>query len=197
MIKFNRVIFILIVLLSLLGLYVSIILTVDKIELAANPDLLLSCSINEVLDCATVMKTDQASLLGFPNSLLGIAGYGLILGFAGTSLFYKKQNKNLIKLALLGTFGAFLFSYWMLYQSSFVIGVLCPLCLLSCLASTNIFFGLIAITLRQYDKLGKFNLNWEKDSSKIIINYVCLVFFWHVLVFGMIYYKYGSMLFKW
>jgi uncharacterized membrane protein len=39
-----------------------------------------------------------------------------------------------------GNFGALVFSYWLFYQSSFVIGALCPWCMLLMFSTTFQFF---------------------------------------------------------
>ncbi|PJE19839.1 MAG: hypothetical protein CK431_30220, partial [Mycobacterium sp.] len=59
---------------GVIGLLSSITLTVEKIELLRNPSYVPTCNINPIVSCGSVMVTKQASLLGFPNPLLGIAG---------------------------------------------------------------------------------------------------------------------------
>ena len=57
---------------SLLGIVASLVLSIDAIELAKDPTADLSCNINSVISCGTVGASWQASLLGFPNALLGL-----------------------------------------------------------------------------------------------------------------------------
>ena len=38
-----------------------------------------SCSINPVLSCGSVMVTPQASAFGFPNPLIGIVAFTVVL----------------------------------------------------------------------------------------------------------------------
>ncbi|MDY6999547.1 MAG: vitamin K epoxide reductase family protein, partial [Actinomycetota bacterium] len=64
---------------GVLGLAASLTLTVEKIELLINPDYVPTCSINPVLSCGSVMITPQASLFGFPNPLIGIVSFSVVL----------------------------------------------------------------------------------------------------------------------
>ena len=64
---------------SLMGILCSFLITIEKINLIANPSYIPSCNINPFISCGSVMKTPQASLFGFPNSLLGILGFSIML----------------------------------------------------------------------------------------------------------------------
>lgn len=58
-----------------LGLLASFVITVDKFRLLEDPGFQPSCSIDSVLSCTNVMSSPQASVFGFANPLLGLAGY--------------------------------------------------------------------------------------------------------------------------
>ena len=42
-------------------------LTIERLNVASNPDAVLSCDVSPFISCKSVMLTEQASLLGFPN----------------------------------------------------------------------------------------------------------------------------------
>src|SRR6478752_6660924 len=63
---------------GLVGLVASFVLTVEKFSLATDSNYIPSCSINPVLNCGSVMSTEQASVFGFPNSLLGVVGFSVV-----------------------------------------------------------------------------------------------------------------------
>jgi hypothetical protein len=50
----------------------ALALTIERLHVAANPDAVLSCDISPFISCKSVMLTEQAALLGFPNSLIRI-----------------------------------------------------------------------------------------------------------------------------
>lgn len=121
------------------GLLCSLILSVEKIHLLENPDQTLSCSINALLNCATVMNTPEASLLGFPNSFIGMMAYAAILAVAVAELLGTRHTKPFMLLFQLGVAVEILFAYWLFFDSVYIIQVLCPLCLFVTFSSTMIF----------------------------------------------------------
>ncbi|GGI94740.1 hypothetical protein GCM10010121_001400 [Streptomyces brasiliensis] len=67
-----------------LGSLASFVITVDKFELLVNPRFSPSCNLSPVLSCSNVMLSDQASVFGFPNPLIGLLAYPVVVaaGFA-------------------------------------------------------------------------------------------------------------------
>ena len=64
---------------GLIGLVAAFVLLVEKIALLTDPTYVPSCSINPVLSCGSIMSTDQAEVFGFPNPILGVAGFTALL----------------------------------------------------------------------------------------------------------------------
>ena len=64
---------------GVVGLAAALTLTIEKIEILINPDYVPSCSINPVLSCGSVMITPQASAFGFPNPLIGIVAFTVVV----------------------------------------------------------------------------------------------------------------------
>jgi uncharacterized membrane protein len=124
---------------SLLATLAAFVLSVEKIHLLQHPDAQLSCSLNAVVNCASVMKTPQASVFGFPNSYLGLMFFPIVAAFAVMGLL-RTQFPRLVVLKLEILSGlALIFSYWLFFQSVYVIQILCPWCLLVTLSTTIIF----------------------------------------------------------
>ncbi len=124
---------------SLLALLASFVLSIEKIHLLEHPSDPLSCSLNAVLNCASVMKMPQASVFGFPNSYLGLMFFPIAAAFAVIGLLGTKFPRLVIlKLEFLSGL-ALIFSYWLFLQSVYVIQILCPWCLLVTLATTIVF----------------------------------------------------------
>ncbi|HNC15899.1 MAG TPA: vitamin K epoxide reductase family protein, partial [Solirubrobacterales bacterium] len=63
---------------SIVAFAAAAVLMVEKIILLGDPTYVPTCSINPVLSCGSIMKSDQAEAFGFPNPLLGLAGFGLM-----------------------------------------------------------------------------------------------------------------------
>jgi len=69
-----------------IGLLASVTLTVEKIRLLTDAAYVPSCNLNPVLSCGPVMATPQASVLGFPNPLMGIVPFTVLVVWAATML---------------------------------------------------------------------------------------------------------------
>jgi len=114
---------------GVVGLAAALTLTVEKIEILINPDYVPSCSINPVLSCGSVMITPQASAFGFPNPLIGIVAFSVVvvtgvLALAGVSL----PRWYWVGLGT-GTLLGVVFIHWLIFQSLYRIGALCPYCM--------------------------------------------------------------------
>ncbi|PWK65104.1 putative membrane protein [Streptomyces sp. CG 926] len=112
-----------------LGLLAAFTLTVEKIALLKDPSYKPSCSINPVLSCGSVMTTPQAEAFGFPNPLMGIAGFAVVATI-GVILLAGAELPKWFWLGLQAgvTFGV-VFVHWLIFQSLYRIGALCPYCM--------------------------------------------------------------------
>lgn len=114
---------------GVVGLVASMTLTVEKIDILVNPAYKPSCNLNPILSCGSVMITPQASVLGFPNSLLGIVAFTVVL-VSGVLAVAKVALPQWYWLGLLaGTLVGTGFVHWLIFQSLYRIGALCPYCM--------------------------------------------------------------------
>lgn len=114
---------------GVLGLAASLALTIEKVELLINPAYVPSCSINPVLSCGSVMVTPQASAFGFPNSLIGIVAFTVVL-ITGVLALAKVPLPRWYWAGLAaGTLLGTVFVHWLIVQSLYHIGALCPYCM--------------------------------------------------------------------
>jgi uncharacterized membrane protein len=106
-------------------------LTIERLNVASNPDAVLSCDVSPFISCKSVMLTEQASLLGFPNSLIGLTAFfaPILVGFA--ILAGAKFAKWFWLLFTLGMGAGLAFVIWLFSQSLFEIGALCPYCMVA------------------------------------------------------------------
>ena len=114
---------------GIVGLAAALTLTVEKIEILINPAYVPSCSINPVLSCGSVMVTPQASVFGFPNPLIGIVAFTLVVVTGVLAV----ANVGLPRwywagLAICTGLGV-VFIHWLIFESLYRIGALCPYCM--------------------------------------------------------------------
>ncbi len=114
---------------GVLGLAAALTLTIEKIQILINPDYVPSCSINPVLSCGSVMITPQASAFGFPNPLIGIVAFSVVL-VTGVLAVAKVALPRWYWAGLaVGTLLGVAFIHWLIFQSLYRIGALCPYCM--------------------------------------------------------------------
>jgi uncharacterized membrane protein len=114
---------------GVVGLTAAVTLTVEKVKLLENPAYVPSCSINPVLSCGSVMVTPQASEFGFPNSLLGIVGFTVVVVVGVLAVAKVSLPQWFWSGLAVGTLLGAVFVHWLIYQSLYVIGALCPYCM--------------------------------------------------------------------
>ena len=64
---------------GIFGLAASATLTIEKIFLLEDPNYKLSCSLNEILACGSIVTTEQASIFGFANSIIGVVAFPVLI----------------------------------------------------------------------------------------------------------------------
>lgn len=132
-----------------IGFLAAFVLTVEKIHLIRDPSFRPSCNFNPILSCGSVMKTWQASVFGFPNSLIGIAGFAIVTT-VGMALLAGATFKRWFWWGLqAGTVFGASFVTWLQYQSIYRISALCPYCMVVWSVTIPIFWYVTLYNLRQ------------------------------------------------
>ena len=134
---------------GLLGEAAALVLSVEKYRLAIDPDYITSCDLNPVVSCGSIMDTPQASAFGIPNSLLGVAGFAIVTT-VGAALLAGARTAGWFWAGLqTGVTAGFLFVHWLIGQSLYVIGALCPYCMVVWVVTATIFWY---VTLASLDR---------------------------------------------
>ncbi|MFD5698793.1 vitamin K epoxide reductase family protein [Streptomyces lasiicapitis] len=145
----SRALALLLVITGAAGLLASWIITLDKFELLKDPNFQPGCSINPVVACGSIMKSDQAEAFGFPNPMLGLAAYAVVIG-VGMSLLGRARFPRWYWLTFnAGTFFGVGFCTWLMFQSLYRINALCLWCCLAWVATILMFWYVTAFNVRQ------------------------------------------------
>ncbi len=175
---------------SALGLLASFMLSIEALILAKNSHAVLSCDLNSVLSCSTVANHWSATILGFPNSFIGVMTLPVMVTIAVALLAGAKFPKWFMQAAQAGAIAGVVFATWMFYMSYIEIGALCPWCLTLDVGMTLIFFG-----LTRYNILRK-NISWRGAQKFVSGGYDALIAVSViVLVVVVIIAKFGGQLF--
>jgi uncharacterized membrane protein len=121
---------ILLIVAGAIGFYGSFKLVVEKYDLLEHPKQALGCDINPFVSCSTVIDSWQSHLFGFPNPILGVAGFVAPIA-VGVSILAGARFARWYWIAFnSGLFRAWVFVTWLFTQTVFSIGALCPWCML-------------------------------------------------------------------
>jgi uncharacterized membrane protein len=180
---------------STLSLIASLVLSYDAVKLAGTPSSKLSCDINAIVSCGKVAKSWQSSLLGFPNSFIGLILEPVVMTVAIAGLSLVVFPRKFMRVAHVGYGLGLLFALWLLSQSLFVIHALCPWCLLVTISTVTVFSTITRVVILE----NVWNLSEERHQK--LINFldrgwgrVIYTLTYAVLILG-IYFKYGQDLF--
>ena len=127
------------------GWWAAFQLTIDKFATLANPHVALNCNFSVLVQCGKNLNSPEGSAFGFPNPILGLGGFaaviavgvGLLAGAAFARWYWIAFN--------LGIAGALAFVIWLISESIFDLGTLCPWCMLVWFVTIPLFW---VVTLR-------------------------------------------------
>ena len=137
-----------IIIAGLAGLASAFTLTVEKIELLIDPTFVPSCNLNPVLSCGSIMVTPQASAFGFPNPLIGIVAFTVVVT-SGVLAFAKVRLPQWYWVGLtIGTTLGVVFIGWLIFQSLYRIGALCPYCMVVWAVTIPLLVVVASIAMR-------------------------------------------------
>ena len=120
------------------GLLAAFALTLEKIHALTNPGEAASCDFSVVVQCGKNLSSWQGSLLGFPNPLIGMmawpvvaaTGVGMLAGARFANWYWRAFD-------IVASVG-FLFTIWLYTESVFVLGTLCPWCMVTWIATITL-----------------------------------------------------------
>lgn len=174
-----------------LSLTAALILSIEAIELARNPDASLSCSVNAVINCASVSLHPSASLFGFPNSFIGLMAEPVVITVALAGLMGVKFPRRFMFAAQIGYSLGFIFAFYLFFTSMLVIRALCPWCLLVTLSTTLVFFSLTRYNVREENLYlpkrwsGRLKKIVARDYDKLaMMIIIVLAIAWIILQYG-------------
>lgn len=167
-----------------IGLLAAFILTLEKIALLMDPAHQLSCSINPVLSCGSIIMSPEASAFRFPNPFIGLAGFAVVIT-VGMALFAGATFKRWFWQGLqLGTVFGIGFVSWLIYQSLYDIGALCVYCMVVWSITWPIFWYTTLYNLRHK------NIPTPKRLKGVVAfmqtHHADILVAWYVVVIAMI-----------
>lgn len=176
----ERVLPYLLVIGGIIGFLMAFIITIEKIHLLQDPSYSPECSINPIISCGNIMKSEQASVFGFPNPLIGIMGFSVVTTI-GMAMLAGAKFKRWFWLGLqAGTIFGVLFCMWLFHEAVYEIGSLCLYCIVVWAVTIPIFLYTTLYNIR-------FGHITVPDKLKSTANFVQrhhgdIVILWYLLI---------------
>ena len=125
---------------SAIGLLAAFELTYEKIQVLMNPERDVSCDFSLLVQCGKNMSSAQGSVFGFPNSLLGLIGWPVVMA-TGVGMLAGARFARWWWIAFnVAAAGALGFVIWLIHESIFELGTLCPWCMVTWTAVIPLFW---------------------------------------------------------
>lgn len=113
------------------GWWAAFALTMERFHLLQQPGALASCDFSVLVQCTANLQSWQGSVFGFPNPLLGLAGWVAPIVVGAAVLAGARLARWFWLCFGAGIAFAFGFVVWLIGQSIFVLGTLCPWCMVT------------------------------------------------------------------
>lgn len=131
------------------GWFSAFRLTIDKILILTNPEADIDCNFTLLVQCGKNLASWQGSVFGFPNPIIGLGGFvapiavgvALLAGAAFARWFWITFN--------VGVAGALAFCIWLMTESIFDLGTLCPWCMVVWSMTILMFWTLTLYNAKQ------------------------------------------------
>ena len=175
------------VVLAVIGLSASVILSIEKVELLAEPNHVTSCSLSPIVACSPIIASPQASAFGFANSFIGIFGFTAVFVAGMTIMAGATKLSKAWWRTLLGgiTFGVG-FCTWLIHEGVFEIGKLCLYCMLVWLMSFALLWLVTAYCIENK------HINLGAKLNKLLSYKYELITITYVIIFMLLFYRWSD-----
>lgn len=114
-----------------IGWWAAFSLTMEKFHQLTDQGAPASCDFSVLVQCSANLQSWQGSVFGFPNPIIGLACWIAPIVVGAALLAGARFARWFWVLFWVGMLGAFVFVCWLIGQSIFVLGTLCPWCMVT------------------------------------------------------------------
>ena len=173
-----------------LGLLAAFELIIEKMRVISDPTYIPSCDINPVLSCGSIIITPQAEAFGFPNPILGLIGFSVVITI-GVTLVSGATLPRWMWLGLnAGALLGFFFIQWLIWQSLYSIGALCPWCMVVWAVTAPVVIWVTAANLSS----GRIPVpqGWQTIIKILADLRIFILIAWYLLILGLIFVRWQN-----
>lgn len=136
------------ILAGMIGWFAAYSLTMERFHLLMDPGSSAACDFSVLVQCTANLESWQGSVFGFPNPILGLAGWVAPI-VVGAAMLAGARFARWFWLGFwAGVTLALGFVIWLITQSIFELGTLCPWCMVTWSVTIPTFFAVTVHLLR-------------------------------------------------
>lgn len=172
---------------GLIGFTGSLALTLERFWTLIDPEHDPSCNFSVFVTCGPAMESAQGSVLGFPNPVIGVAAFPVVVTI-GVLLLLTRANLPawFWRVFLGGASLGMALIVFLVHTSLYVLRALCPFCMVVWAAMIPLFVMSVAFA-RQEGALGASGgpRSWlVRNRSVVLIGAFVVLIAWVFLVLG-------------
>ena len=133
---------------GVIGWWAAFSLTMARFQLLVDPDATAACDFSLLVQCTANLESAQGSVFGFPNPILGLTGWAAPIVVGMAILAGARFARWFWWCFWAGTALAFGFVLWLIGQSVFALGTLCPWCMVTWAVTIPTFYAVTVQALR-------------------------------------------------
>ena len=133
---------------GVIGWIAAFALTLEKLDKAAGSTVAASCDFSIVVQCSANLDSAQGSAFGFPNPIIGLTGWMAPIVVGAAVLAGARFARWFWWTFFAGVTFAFGFVLWLISQSIYALGTLCPWCMVTWLVTIPTFYAVAVHLLR-------------------------------------------------
>jgi uncharacterized membrane protein len=168
-----------------IGLLSALIIMLDKLALLKDATYTPACDLNPVVSCGSVMASNQSNAFGFPNPIIGLFAFGVLITI-GMGLLAGARFKRWFWIGLqLGTIFGVGFVHWLFFQTVYRINALCPYCMAVWVVTITTFWYVLLYNLKTKNVVIPGKLG-DRISTFIQAHHLDILVLWFVIIVGLI-----------
>lgn len=170
-----------------LGLFSAFQLSLEKLETIKDADYTPACDINPILSCGAVMNTPQGEAFGFANPFIGLMAFPIVIAVGLAVLSRVKLPRWWWVGMEAGALFGVVFVHWLIFQSVYRIGALCPYCMLVWSVTIPIFWF---VSIRNVRRL-RISPDWREPVNSLLnVHWIGLAA-WFAAIIALIVMQFG------
>jgi uncharacterized membrane protein len=176
----GRALALLLVIAGAIGLACSAVITLEDVNLLKNPHYVPSCNINPIISCGSVMASKQAGVFGFPNPLIGLCAFSVVITSAAAMLAGARFGGWFWLGLQGGTVFGLGFVHWLMFQTLYRIGAVCPYCCVVWCTTIALFWYVLLHNLKR--GVIPTPVSWQRALKEVYTYHWVLPVLWYAVI---------------